>query len=406
MFKYILKRIMLAILTILIIIVVVYTVTALFQKDPFVTLEGAGNNANIKEQNLKLANTYFLKDKNGDWVPVLDRLALYLFGNKFLGIPIYFRSSTQELLQSLPIAAGSEQIETIYGIFEGNPGPIFLPENAPGINISEIPVEKQIPLLFFRPLKYTIGVTLPSFIISAILGVTLGVVSGYKRGKFLDTFINSASLLFVAIPSFVLAPLIIKWGLALGFPPSYLPIGEYTLSEVIKSYLPIIFIISISSLSGYIIYTRNQVVSVLNSNYVLIAKSKGLNQSQIFFKYVLRNISIPLVAIIIPSYIILLSGSIVIERYWNIPGTSTIIVNSFQKGETNIIMFNVLFFSLLSVFTAIIVDVAIALMDPRIKYSSNTPNSIFKRLIAWRIRREKIKQFKINSLQQKGEANV
>ncbi|MDJ1646933.1 ABC transporter permease [Mycoplasma phocimorsus] len=405
MFKYILKRLMLAILTMLIIIVVVYTVTALFQKDPFVSLEDAGNNANIKEENLKLANAYFLKDKSGAWVPVLDRLALYLFGNKFFGMPIYFRASTQELFQTISVT-GMPQTETIYGIFEGNPGPIFLPENAPGINIAEISVDQQIPLLFFRPLKYTIGVTLPSFIISAILGVTLGVVAGYKRGKFLDTFINSASLLFVAIPSFVLAPLIIKWGLALGFPPSYLPIGEYTLAEVIKSYIPIIFIISISSLSGYIIYTRNQVVTVLNSNYVLIAKSKGLNQSQIFFKYVLRNISIPLVAIIIPSYIILLSGSIVIERYWNIPGTSTIIVNSFQKGETNIIMFNVIFFSLLSVFTAIIVDVAVAIMDPRIKYSSDTPNSLIKRFHAWKIRKQKIKEFKMNSLQQKGEIDV
>jgi oligopeptide ABC transporter permease protein len=71
----------------------------------------------------------------------------------------------------------------------------------------------------------------------------------------------------------------------------------------------------LGSLAVYTTYARNQVITVLTSNYVLIAKTKGLSQKQIFFKYVLRNISIPLIAIILPSFVFLLSGSIIIERY-------------------------------------------------------------------------------------------
>ncbi|TNK87990.1 ABC transporter permease, partial [Mycoplasmopsis pullorum] len=114
---------------------------------------------------------------------------------------------------------------------------------------------------------------------------------------------------------------------------------------VIKSWLPPILILVLGSLSGYITFVRNQVITVLTSNYVLIAKTKGLGTVEIFLKYVLRNISIPLATALIPSYIGLLTGGVVIESYWEIPGTSKVLASSFPNGEVNLIMFNTVFFT-------------------------------------------------------------
>lgn len=120
----------------------------------------------------------------------------------------------------------------------------------------------------------------------------------------------------------------------------------------------------------YVSYTRNQVITVLTSNYVLIAKTKGLKPTQIFFKYVLRNISIPLFSLLFGSFLGLLSGSIIIEKYWDVPGTSQVIARSFPTGEINIIMFSTIFFTGLALASSIFVDVMFAVLDPKITYAA------------------------------------
>ncbi|HGS8484309.1 TPA: ABC transporter permease subunit, partial [Neisseria gonorrhoeae] len=100
---------------------------------------------------------------------------------------------------------------------------------------------------------------------------------------------NVFVLIFVAIPSFILAPIVITISVALGISSVVPRPGEQSFGVMFVSYLPPIFVMSITSLAGYVTYTRNQVITVLTSNFVLIAKTKGLSSSQIFFKYVLRN---------------------------------------------------------------------------------------------------------------------
>nr|AJN18567.1 oligopeptide ABC transporter permease protein OppB [Mycoplasma sp. Ms02] len=236
---------------------------------------------------------------------------------------------------------------------------------------------KTIPELTFKYLKYSIWFTLPSFLISATLGIALGILAGYKRGKVIDSIINAFSLVFSALPSFVIAPIAIS--LILYFAPTaHYKFIDPSKSDIfstwdqIKAALPAITIIVLGSLSGYITYTRNQVISALTSNYVLIAKTKGLSTPQIFFKYVLRNISIPLAAALIPSYIGLLSGGIILETYFGVPGISRVFADSFTKSEINLIMFNTVFFTFLSLMTVIVVDISYAILDPRIKLASSS----------------------------------
>ena len=116
-----------------------------------------------------------------------------------------------------------------------------------------------------------------------------------------------------------------------------------------------------------------------------------MSQKQIFFKYVLRNISIPLIAIILPSFVFLLSGSIIIERYWNVPGTSQTIAYAFPNGELYVVMFSTLFFSFLSLSVEIVVDILYAILDPRITYGMKSKKNYVLLLKTYLIRKKLIK---------------
>lgn len=339
MFSYILKRIGFAILTLLVIIVFVYILVAIFAKNPFFDSPDAKLDTELERLNA-------LKES----------------------IRFHYLTPDSTVQRQIP-----ENILVRLGFFIQS---IFDPNKPFGDIISPALTSSfgTIPNLFFRPLRTTSIIVIPAFVVSAILGILLGIFAGYNRGKIVDSGINFFVIFFVALPSFIFAPIVIAISIALGFPNRVLEPGTqqaqfFGLGEIIKSWVPPILVVTISSLAGYTSYTRNQVITVLTSNYVLIAKSKGLGRIEIFFKYVLRNISIPLVTLLIPSYIGLLSGSIIIERFWQIRGTSEVIVNAFPKGEINIIMFNLIFFTALAVFTVILVDVSYVILDPRIKYA-------------------------------------
>ncbi|WP_338822862.1 ABC transporter permease [Mycoplasmopsis felifaucium] len=351
MTRYLLKRIVLAILTLFIILVFSYTLIVSFIENPFQIQLPTITNVKDRERILQLSKEY-------DSVPIFQKVVTY-FGKFFKGDfgEIYF-------------------LKTDY---------------------------KNIPDLFFKPLKWSIMVSLPSFIFSSILGISLGVFAGYKRGTIWDSIINIFVFIFVAIPSFIIAPFLINLFTKAGFPNSFvapgatISNGKATIVDSFYSLIPAIIVVTLGSLAVYTLYSRNQTVTVLTSNYILIAKTKGLSGTQIFFKYVLRNISIPLIALVLPSYIGLLSGSIVIEKFWSIPGTSSIIASAFPKGEINVVMFNIFFFTALSLFTEIIVDISFTILDPRIVYESGSGFDLVRYIKASHARRMKLREiFKQN----------
>ncbi|WP_369027370.1 ABC transporter permease [Mycoplasmopsis synoviae] len=355
MIKYLTQRVLLAIFTIFAIAIIVFFLVAYFAENPFVK---EWENSGFKAEQ---AESVFQRSKD-----------------------TYLIKPDTEFSRFEPLAwiDKKESVFVRFGywvksVFDSNQ-PFGFVFNQNILSNADV---KTIPAYFFRFLPYSLIITLPSFLISASLGIFLGIIAGYKRGKFFDWIVNLLSQFFVALPIFVTASVVILVLLSVfGTPPLFLlprDIEINGLSNTIASWASPIFVVVIGSLAGYITFVRNQVVTVLTSNYVLIAKSKGLNQRQIFFKYVLRNISIPLAATLIPSYIGLLSGGVVIETYWRVPGVSNVIVNAFPNGEINIIMFSTVFFTTLSVFTTIIVDISFVFLDPRIRYYSSSTSLLF-----------------------------
>ena len=365
MFKYIRQRIAFAILALFIISILCFTLVSLFGPNPAEII------LNKKIEGVK-------KQGNYEALKIAEEIRLglrYVDGRK---IPILVR-----------------YFQYIGGIFHGDFK--FLLNEKLNPNPSEYTTMSK---LFFQPLKYSIMISLPAFVMSAIIGITFGTIAGYQ------STINVFVLFFIAVPSFIIAPIAITIAAKLNVAPNVLKFGDpvATTGEIIKSYLPPIIVVTLGSLSVYTTYTRNQVVTVLTSNYILIAKTKGLSGIQIYFKYVLRNISIPLSAIIIPSFVFLLSWSIIVEKYLQVPVTSTVIANSCWFSFCS--LDKLLFFSFISLASELVVDILFVILDPRITYGTKSKRNLLLFLKAYFIRRKLIKELKHKLSNSNSDANL
>ncbi len=345
MLRYIFKRIILAILTLIILVTLVYFLIASFAKNPF----AGGDPDNVINQ-VKIHGL----DK-----PVIIRFGKY-----------------------------------IQDVFNGSFGEIYVPKGGESRNI---------PLFFFLPLRYTLLITIPAVIFSLILGIGLGVIAGYKRGTWVEGLINIFVMFFVGLPSFVLAPIAIMIAInSNGFIlPSFQRPEDVGWLITLKSLFLPILIVTLVSLAAYTILTRNQMVSILTSNQVLIAKSKGLSSVDIFFKYILRNISIPILSFIFPSFLALLAGNIVIEQFFNVPGSSSVIIQAFPSGEINVVMFSIIFYTSLSLISQIILDITYLFIDPRIIFIEKGKINNLNNFINW----VKVKQNYKHAMKQKKMKN-
>ncbi len=336
MFRYIVKRILLAVISLFLLMTIVYLLTASFADIPY-----TGSDTNEETINA-------WKEANGFNDPVIVRYGTYL-----------------------------------HDFFTGNFGKIYSNNNG----------YSYIPDFFFKPLGWTLLITIPSFIISAIIGIFLGTIAGYNRGKLIDTIINIFVVIFIGLPSFVIAPIF----LIIANASNGLIISQFQYPDVqgwgmtIKSIILPVITVTLGSLAGYTILVRNQIVTVLTSNHILIAKAKGLNQWDIFWKHIVRNIMIPLISYMVPSFIVLLSGNIIIEQFFSVPGTSNVITQAFPNGEINVVMFSIFFFSALSMVGQIILDISYIFIDPKIRYFEESKSSYIKKVINWYKRHKNLK---------------
>lgn len=228
------------------------------------------------------------------------------------------------------------------------------------------------------PIKYTLLIAGPAFIISSILGIVLGIVSAYYRSRWPDILINGISVLFISVPSFVFALYLIQLAGLIGLPTQFIdPETGATIDKVLLSMITPILSMVFASVSVVTYYTRNELVDVFKQDYIKVALAKGYKFRQVIFKYALRNALIPIIGCLLPSFLTILGGSIVIEKFFNVPGTASILVNSVNSKEMYLVIFSAVFYGAIYFLLQIIVDMTYTVIDPRIVLSEKKSNSMF-----------------------------
>ena len=207
----------------------------------------------------------------------------------------------------------------------------------------------------------SIRMGLISFGISLVIGLLLGIAQAAFKGKFIDWLGTVYTVVVNAVPSLVVYSLVLVLGSKyLGFPSLYSS-RNVTMSSV----LPIISL-SLASIAGYALWMRRYMVDEMTRDYIKLAKVKGLSYSQIMFRHVLRNALVPMVQFIPQSLLLTISGSLLMESFFSVPGMGPLLTDAVRRYDTSVVQTLVMFYAALSIVGIFLGDILMMLVDPRI----------------------------------------
>jgi oligopeptide transport system permease protein len=220
---------------------------------------------------------------------------------------------------------------------------------------------RSVTSIILERLPVSIFLGTQAIIVGLVVGLVLGIVGALKQNSIWDSGAAFLAVLGVSVPDFVLAPLAQYWlGLKLGiFPIAFF---ESWWHSVLPSLV-------ISTIVAAVIatFTRTEMLEVLGQDYVTLAKSKGLSRLAVVLRHVLRNSMIPLVTILLPLAAAVVTGLLVVETVFSIPGLGEQFVRSIIEKDFPVIMGTTILFSVFFVASYLIQDILYGIIDPRIR---------------------------------------
>jgi oligopeptide transport system permease protein len=219
----------------------------------------------------------------------------------------------------------------------------------------------------------TVLVNLYSLLFSLPLGILFGIYAAIKKNKWQDQVISTGVMVFVSVPSYVYAFLVqyilyFKLGL---FPHSILSIadagGSWFTWKMFYSMIAPVLALSFSTVAGMCRFTRAELTETLTSDYMLLARTKGLTRAQATSRHALKNAMVPILPMIISSFIGILGGSFVIEKIFAIPGVGQLYLQSITLFDYDVFMVDCVFYVFIGLLAGIVVDLSYGFIDPRIR---------------------------------------
>ncbi|MGO5067152.1 MULTISPECIES: ABC transporter permease [unclassified Clostridium] len=216
----------------------------------------------------------------------------------------------------------------------------------------------------FTPVSAKIGIQ--AIMIGVTLGIILGMISAFNRGKILDYLVTFIAIFGISIPNFVIGStfqyfLSIKLG---WFPTTGWEGFSYTVLPSLA--------LSLNSTAKYARYMRASCLDVINQDYILTAKAKGVSTFRLICKHVLRNSLLPIITLLGPQIALVFTGAFVIEKIFSIPGMGFYFVSSVLDQDYTMVMGQTIFIAALYIFSILIVDILYGFIDPRIRIRKNS----------------------------------
>ncbi len=228
---------------------------------------------------------------------------------------------------------------------------------------------QDVAKVFLTKLPATILVNFYAMVVSVPIGLGLGIFAALKKNTLTDHVISTGVMIFVSVPSYVYAFIVqYLFSFRLGWLPFQMEASRNYFSwSMFLSLIAPILSLSFGTIAGLTRYTRAELTEVLTSDFMLLARTKGLTRRQATLRHALRNAMVPILPMIIGEFISILSGSLVIERIFTIPGVGSLYVDAIQKLDYNFFMLLSAFYTLVSLLANIIIDISYGFIDPRIR---------------------------------------
>lgn len=233
-------------------------------------------------------------------------------------------------------------------------------------------ISKNTPITALLSTRLPISLRLggQAILIGTIIGLILGIIAALKHNTIYDTITTIISVLGVSLPSYVFAMALIY---TLGFQLKWFPLLYQAEAPFKSSVLPTVSL-CMFTIATVARFTRTEMLEVLGSDYMLLAESKGINSFRLIFKHALRNALIPIITVLAPLVVGLMTGSLVIEKLFSIPGIGSLLVSAIQSNDYNVVVALTFIYSLMYIVIMLVVDILYGIIDPRIRLAKGDTN--------------------------------
>ena len=227
---------------------------------------------------------------------------------------------------------------------------------------------------FMEKMPATVIVNVYTMIFAVPLGLLFGIYAALKKNKWQDHFISTAVMVFVSVPSYVYAFLVqyflcfkLQW-----FPFQMKAGYDYLSWDTFVSLVPAILSLGFGTIAGLTRYVRAELTEVLTSDFLLLARTKGLSRAQTTVRHAMRNAMVPIFPMILGEFIGIMGGSLIIENIFGIPGVGPLYVSSIgtTPPDYNFFMLLTAFYTIIGLSSGIVVDLSYGFIDPRIRMGS------------------------------------
>ena len=229
----------------------------------------------------------------------------------------------------------------------------------PGMDVFEILSARISP---------TVLLNVMSLLISIPLGILFGTIAALKRNKATDNIISFLIVICISVPSFVFASLL-QYGLTFKLPlfPTLYNTQAATFGAKMHSLALPILALALGPIATIARYLRGELIETLSSEYLLLARTKGLTRTQATVRHAFRNSLVPIANTIIPLITGIMGGSLVVEKMFAVPGMGGLLIDSILAGDHFLTVALLIFYSTISLCTILIVDISYGIIDPRIR---------------------------------------
>lgn len=237
-----------------------------------------------------------------------------------------------------------------------------------GVNIPQYR-GKEVWAVFTEKLPPTVLINVYSSLLAIPIGIGLGIFAALKKNKWQDHIISTGVMICISVPSFVYASLLLYLVcFKMNLLPKTMNSGfDYFSKDMFLSMVPAVLSLSFGSIAGYTRYTRAELTEVLTSEFMLLARTKGLTKGQATVRHALRNAMVPIFPSIIGEFISVMSGSLVIEKIFSVPGVGGLYLDSINSMDYDFFMLLSSFYTLIGLAAALVIDLSYGFIDPRIR---------------------------------------
>ncbi len=226
---------------------------------------------------------------------------------------------------------------------------------------------KNIADEIFTRFRNTAELAVMGMLVSAVFGILIGTIAAVNRNRWLDKTLMSLSITGISVPSFLLALLLILFFVSkLSLLPASGRSGSPFTAEGFRYIILPALTLGISGMASVARLTRSSVVSVLNEEFVMTLKAKGLQRKLILFKHVLRNASLPILTMIGIDFGYLLGGAVVTETIFAWPGIGKYAMDAINNNDFPAVQGSVLILSMMFMLINLVVDLLYGVLDPRV----------------------------------------